>query len=240
MLESGTRLGSYEIVASLGQGGMGIVYRAKDLKLGREVAVKVLRKEFASDQERLRRFEQEARSASALNHPNIVHIYDIGDDDGIHYMAMELVEGETLRQMLGRPLAIPRLLEIGTQISEGLAKAHEAGIVHRDVKPENIVVSYDGFVKILDFGLAKLTVLPFEVHSEMVTMLREGTRAGMLLGTVEYMSPEQAAGRSVDPRRVIRTTGPDGGRSRDSSPMAASSLRSEGPCGSPRVSFRSG
>ena len=200
MLESGTRLGSYEIVASLGQGGMGIVYRAKDLKLGREVAVKVLCKEFASDQERLRRFEQEARSASALNHPNIVHIYDIGDDDGIHYMAMELVEGETLRQMLGRPLAIPRLLEIGTQISEGLAKAHEAGIVHRDVKPENIVVSYDGFVKILDFGLAKLTVLPFEVHSEMVTMLREGTRAGMLLGTVEYMSPEQAAGRSVDPR----------------------------------------
>lgn len=201
-LQSGTRLGAHEVLRSLGRGGMGEVYRAKDLKLGREVALKVLLSEFASDSERLRRFEQEARAASALNHPNIVTIYDIDQQDDLHYIVMELVDGVTLREMLrdGAPVGIERVLGLGHQIASGLAKAHDAGIVHRDLKPENLMVTSDGFIKILDFGLAKLIERPFETHSEMVTVAREGTRHGTLLGTVEYMSPEQAAGKPVDYR----------------------------------------
>ena len=200
-LEASTRLGSFEIVESIGSGSMGEVYRAKDLKLGRQVALKALLPEFASDDDRLRRFEQEARAASALNHPNIVHIYDIGEDKGTHYIVMELVEGTNLRQLLRRaPFANEKLLELAQQMAAGLAKAHDAGIVHRDVKPENMMVTLDGFLKILDFGLAKLLDVPFETHSEMATMVRQGTRHGMLIGTVEYMSPEQAAGKSVDHR----------------------------------------
>ena len=180
---------------------MGEVYRAKDLKLGRQVALKALLPEFASDDDRLRRFEQEARAASALNHPNIVHIYDIGEDKGTHYIVMELVEGTSLRQLLRRaPFANEKLLELARQMAAGLSKAHGAGIVHRDLKPENMMVTLDGFLKILDFGLAKLLDVPFETHSEMATMVRQGTRHGMLIGTVEYMSPEQAAGKSVDHR----------------------------------------
>ncbi len=180
---------------------MGEVYRAKDLKLGREVALKVLLKEFASDPDRLRRFEQEARAASALNHPNIVHIYDIGQEDDTHYIVMELVVGSNLRQLLvDAPFDNERLFDLSRQIAAGLANAHESGIVHRDIKPENIMVTADGFVKILDFGLAKLLEVPFEMHSEMATMVRLGTRHGMLIGTVEYMSPEQAAGKGVDHR----------------------------------------
>ena len=200
-MEPGTRLGSYEIVADLGAGAMGDVYRAKDLKLGRDVALKVLRPELANEPDRLRRFEQEARAASALNHPNIVHIYDIGEEDGNHFIAMELVEGTTLRNLLvDAPFRGERLVEIGKQIAAGLAKAHEEGIVHRDLKPENVMVTADGYVKLLDFGLAKLTAEPFESHSETATIAQGGTRHGMLLGTVEYMSPEQAAGRPVDYR----------------------------------------
>jgi serine/threonine protein kinase len=180
---------------------MGEVYRAKDLKLGREVALKVLLKEFASDPDRLRRFEQEARAASALNHPNIVHIYDIGQEDDTHYIVMELVRGSNLRQLLvDAPFDNERLLDLSRQIVAGLANAHQAGIVHRDIKPENIMVTADGLVKILDFGLAKLLAIPFETHSEMTTLARFGTRHGMLIGTVEYMSPEQAAGKTVDQR----------------------------------------
>ena len=200
-LEAGTRLGSYEIVRPIGAGAMGEVYRAKDLKLGREVALKVLLKEFASDPDRLRRFEQEARAASALNHPNIVHIYDIGQEDDTHYIVMELVRGSNLRQLLvDAPFDNERLVDLSRQIVAGLANAHQAGIVHRDIKPENIMVTADGLVKILDFGLAKLLAIPFETHSEMTTLARFGTRQGMLIGTVEYMSPEQAAGKTVDQR----------------------------------------
>ncbi len=198
-LVPGTRLGSYEIVSSLGQGGMGEVYRARDLKLGREVAIKVLAPELASDFERLQRFEQEARAASALSHPNIVHIYDVGESGGTRYIVMELAEGTTLRRVLNdAPLPAERLLEIARQLAEGLAKAHGAGIVHRDLKPENVMVSEDGLVKILDFGLAKLSTPVWAIDSESATLAR--TRHGMLIGTVEYMSPEQASGKSADSR----------------------------------------
>src|SRR5262249_40412269 len=152
------RLGPYEIVAPLGAGGMGEVYRAKDARLGREVAIKVLPAALASDPERLKRFEKEARSASALDHPNIVTIYDAGTREGGAWIAMELVAGETLRAHLASvPLQTKKLLGIATQVAEGLARAHESGIVHRDLKPENVMVTKDGLVKILDFGLAKLT-----------------------------------------------------------------------------------
>ena len=198
-LVPGTRLGSYEIVSSLGQGGMGAVYRARDLKLGREVAIKVLAPELASDSERLRRFEQEARAASALSHPNIVHIYDVGESDGTRYIAMELAEGSTLRRVLAEgPLSAERLLDVARQLADGLAKAHATGIVHRDLKPENVMVGEDGLVKILDFGLAKFSTPAWAIDSEMATLAR--TRHGMLIGTVEYMSPEQASGKSADSR----------------------------------------
>ena len=155
-LQPGTRLGHYEITSLLGSGGMGEVYRAKDHKLGRDVAIKVLREELASDPERLRRFEQEARSASALNHPNIITIHDIGKHEATPYIAMEFVEGKTLREMLSEgPLPTKKLLQLATQIAEGLAKAHSAGIIHRDLKPENLMVTSDGYVKILDFGLGE-------------------------------------------------------------------------------------
>src|SRR5450631_3806902 len=157
-LTSGTKLGPYEIQSPLGAGGMGEVYRARDTRLARDVAIKVLPEALASDQERLRRFEKEARSASALNHPNIVTIYDFGSEGGVSYIAMELVEGATLREQLASgPLQVKKLLQITPQIAEGLARAHEAGIVHRDLKPENVMVKKDGLVKILDFGLAKLS-----------------------------------------------------------------------------------
>src|SRR5215467_7536821 len=156
-LSAGDRVRPYEIVSSLGAGGMGEVYRARDTRLAREAAVKVLPAELSGDAERLARFEQEARSASALNHPNIITIYDVGSADSVSYLAMELVDGKTLREMLASgPLPVRRLLPIAAQIADGLAKAHESGIVHRDLKPENVMVKRDGFVKILDFGLAKL------------------------------------------------------------------------------------
>ena len=153
----GKTFGHYEVLDKLGSGGMGEVYRAKDLELGREVAIKVLRKELASDPDGLKRFEREARTASALNHPNIATIYHIGEYEGTRYIAMELVAGQMLRELLNEgPLSTEKTLAFAEQIIAGLAKAHGAGIVHRDLKPENFMVTEDGLVKILDFGLAKL------------------------------------------------------------------------------------
>ena len=198
-LQAGTRLGSYELTTPIGAGGMGEVYRAKDARLGREAAIKVLPAELAGDVERRARFEQEARAASALNHPNILTVYDIGDSESGLYIAMEYVDGRTLRELLvSGPVATRRLLPIAAQVADGLAKAHAAGIVHRDLKPENVMVNKDGFVKILDFGLAKLAVPSGDVGSELATMGAPGTRPGVVLGTVGYMSPEQASGQPVD------------------------------------------
>jgi eukaryotic-like serine/threonine-protein kinase len=198
-LAAGTRLGPYEILAPLGAGGMGEVYRARDTRLGRDVAIKVLPASVSDNPDRLRRFEREARSASALNHPNIVVIHDIGESASGSYIAMELVEGQTLRDVLGHgALPVKRLLAISAQVADGLSRAHADGIVHRDLKPENIMVRSDGFVKVLDFGLAKLT-LPEESsgRTEAPTVTR-GTEPGKVMGTVGYMSPEQALGQTLD------------------------------------------
>ena len=199
---SGARIGSYEVVDRLGAGAMGEVYRARDTRLGRTVAIKVLRA--GADPELLHRLDREARAASALNHPNIVHIYDVGEaagTEGAHYVVMELVEGETVRHRLRPgPLPLADVLDLGTQLADGLAKAHRAGIVHRDLKPENLMVTPDGVLKILDFGLAKIVGPMVGDIEEGATLSRHGTRAGTLLGTLEYMSPEQAAGRVVDHR----------------------------------------
>ena len=179
---------------------MGEVYRARDERLSRSVALKVLPGEISADRSRLERFEKEARAASSLNHPNIVTIYDIGSSDSLAYIAMELVEGRTLRELLAPgPIALRRLLSLSAQVADGLAKAHAAGIVHRDLKPENLMVTRDGFVKILDFGLAKLVPAGFESSegSDLATVTR-GTEPGTVLGTVGYMSPEQASGQPVD------------------------------------------
>jgi len=197
-LPAGMRLGPFEILSRLGAGGMGEVYRARDSRLGREVAVKVLSPEFSANPDRRKRFEQEARSASALNHSNIVTIHEIGSTDSVIYIAMELVDGRTLRELLASgALPTKKLLELGAQIAEGLAKAHSAGIVHRDLKPENVMISKDGVAKILDFGLAKLYRERPE-HMTDVPTVASATEAGTVLGTVGYMSPEQASGRPVD------------------------------------------
>jgi serine/threonine-protein kinase len=193
-------LGPYEILAPLGSGGMGEVYRARDTRLGREVAIKTLPRDMADDPDRLSRFEKEARMASALNHPNIITIHDIGEWNSIHYIAMELVDGKTIRQLLADgPLPADVLLSVATQIADGLAKAHEAGIVHRDLKPENVMVTSDRFAKILDFGLSKHQV-PSAATSDSSTMLQSQamTNPGTVLGTVAYMSPEQALGKDID------------------------------------------
>jgi predicted ATPase len=196
-LLAGSKLGPYEILAPLGSGGMGEVYRARDTRLDRVVAVKILPPALSADADRLRRFEQEARSASALNHPNIVTIYERGQDGTTYYIAMELVEGKTLRELIASGLPMERAIELAAQIADGLAKAHEAGIAHRDLKPENIMVSHDGFAKILDFGLAKFSG-PVSRAPDMQTMTGFQTRPGQVLGTVRYMSPEQASGSVAD------------------------------------------
>ena len=198
-LTAGARLGPYEILAPLGAGGMGEVYRARDPRLGREVAIKVLPQAVAQDHDRLLRFEQEARSASALNHPNIVTIYEIGTAGPASYIVMELVEGRTLGQVLADgPVPTKRFLGIAAQIADALARAHEAGIVHRDLKPENLMVTREGLVKVLDFGLAKLTLPESGEISAMPTLAKPETHPGVVLGTVAYMSPEQASGRALD------------------------------------------
>jgi len=198
-LSAGTRLGPYEILAPLGAGGMGEVYRARDTRLGREVAIKVLPAAVAADPGRLSRFEKEARSASALNHPAIVTIHDVGESSGVSYIAMELVTGQTLRELLSEgPLPARRILPIAAQVADGLARAHEAGIVHRDLKPENVMVTRDGFAKILDFGLAKLTEPEGTGSGTQAPTVSGGTQPGIVMGTVGYMSPEQAVGKPLD------------------------------------------
>ncbi|MEX0881195.1 MAG: protein kinase [Thermoanaerobaculia bacterium] len=198
-LAAGARLGPYEILAPIGAGGMGEVYRARDERLKREVAIKVLPAELASDPERRERFEREARAASALSHPNILTIYDIGTSDSTVYIAMELIEGGTLKDLVASgPVPTRKLLELATQVADGLAAAHAAGIVHRDLKPANVMVSKHGFAKILDFGLAKLVTPESDEVSSLQTAAGDPTRPGMVMGTVGYMSPEQAAGRPTD------------------------------------------
>ncbi|HEU4510049.1 MAG TPA: serine/threonine-protein kinase, partial [Pyrinomonadaceae bacterium] len=195
----------YRIVEPIGAGGMGAVYKAYDSKLQRTVALKLLPSEYVSQDDRRRRFFQEARAASALSHPHILTIYEVGEDDGRPYIAMEYVEGETLRQKIKKNrLQLTEVLDIAIQIAAGLARAHELGIIHRDLKPENLMLSRDGYAKILDFGLAKLVAERERAlvgDSEQKTLIAGvKTESGTLLGTVNYMAPEQLLGQRVDRR----------------------------------------
>ncbi len=207
-LASGTKLGPYEIVSLLGAGGMGEVYRARDSRLKREVAIKVLPQALSADADRLRRFEQEALATAALNHPNILAVFDIGTSEGSPYVVSELLEGETLRERL-RSGALPqrKALDYAIQMARGLAAAHEKGIIHRDLKPENLFVTKDGRVKILDFGLAKLTQTDPSSQTSMATATHGATEAGVVMGTAGYMSPEQVRGMTLDPRSDIFSFG---------------------------------
>src|SRR5437763_1866817 len=199
-LAAGTRLGRYEIRSKIGEGGMGEVYLAQDTKLDRKVALKILPSELAANQDRMRRFTQEAKAAAALNHPNIAHIYEIGEDDGVNFIAMEFVDGQTLAELLHGGAELHKVLRYLQYVAEGLAKAHSAGIVHRDLKPDNIMVTRDGHVKILDFGLAKLVAPPIQADtgpsSNVATAILHHSTPGTVLGTAGYMSPEQARGKS--------------------------------------------
>ena len=207
-LQPGSRLGPYEIVAPIGAGGMGEVYRAKDPRLGRDVAIKVLPASLSADADRLRRFEQEAKAAGVLNHPNLTAVHDIGTHEGSPYVVQELLEGETLRAALaGGKLSIRRAIDYSLQIMHGLAAAHEKGIVHRDLKPENIFVTNDGRVKILDFGLAKLVQTDDKPQATNLPTEAAGTEPGVVLGTLGYMSPEQVRGRPADARSDIFSFG---------------------------------
>ncbi len=207
----GRTLKHYRVESTLGRGGMGVVYRAVDTRLGRPVALKVLPEELSLDADRKRRFLLEAKAACAVNHPAIAQVYDVDDADGVLFIAMELVEGRTVRDLVqGRELDVLGAIEIARQVAGGLAKAHEAGIVHRDVKAENVMVTPDGHAKLLDFGLAKLRVpdsgpIGADDRSRMETIA--GTQAGMVLGTLRYMSPEQARGREVDHRSDLFSLG---------------------------------
>jgi eukaryotic-like serine/threonine-protein kinase len=205
-LAPATRLGSYEIVAPLGSGGMGEVYRARDLKLNRDVALKVLPDTFASDPERLARFEREAHKLAALNHPNIAAIYGVEESSGVRALVMELVEGETLAERIAAgPVPIPEALAIARQIAVALEAAHEHGIIHRDLKPANVKATPEGVVKVLDFGLAKVAEEPSAAGNPTLspTLTLQATRAGVILGTAAYMSPEQARGAAADRRADI-------------------------------------
>src|SRR5712692_2633957 len=199
---TGHTLGHYRILDKLGEGGMGAVYRAEDTRLGRVVALKVLSAERTADPQRLARFLQEARLASSLNHPNIATIHDVGEADGQHYIAMELVEGESLRRRGTQKL--PALLDQALQIADALTEAHTRGVVHRDIKGDNILVTPQGRVKMLDFGLAKR--LP-ETGDATETLVAARTETGVIMGTVSYMSPEQALGQPVDARSDLFSFG---------------------------------
>jgi tRNA A-37 threonylcarbamoyl transferase component Bud32 len=210
----GQTLKHYEVEESLGRGGMGVVYKARDSRLGRHVALKLLPEEFTSDPDRRRRFLQEARAACKVNHPAIAQVYDVDEVEGRVFIAMELVDGKSVRSLLqGRELDLLGALEVAIQVGSGLAKAHEAGIVHRDIKPENVMVTPDGHAKVLDFGLAKLTQPETDSGpkpsaddlSAMETVAR--TQAGMVMGTLRYMSPEQARGQTIDHRSDVFSLG---------------------------------
>src|SRR5438876_10589268 len=203
----GKQMGHYQVLSCIGRGGMGEVFLAQDTSLGRKVALKLLRSDFTRIEERLRRFQQEARAASALNHPNILTNYEIGHDGSLHFMATEYVEGETLRQHLSRArITVGQTLDVGVQVASALAAAHQAGIIHRDIKPENTMVRTDGNVKVLDFGLAKLTE-PKTIETAAPTLPKVETEPGVVMGTFSYMSPEQARGVAVDARTDIWSLG---------------------------------
>jgi serine/threonine protein kinase len=205
-LSAGTRLGPYEILDLVGAGGMGEVYRARDPRLGREVAVKVLTEGMALEPDRLARFEREGRAVAALNHPNILTVYDVGTHEGAPYVVTELLQGETLRELVSRRVPTARqALGFAVQIAQGLAAAHAKGIVHRDVKPGNVFVTVDGRVKLLDFGLAKL--VDRGTSDSLEPTESSPTQAGRLLGTVGYMSPEQARALPLDERTDLFSFG---------------------------------
>jgi serine/threonine protein kinase len=210
---AGQWIGSYSILSFLGAGGMGEVYLARDTRLGRKVALKLLPAEFTQDRDRVRRFEQEACAASALNHPNILTIYEVGSAEGVYFLASEYVDGQTLRErLLSTPLTTSEVLDVALQVASALSAAHAAGIVHRDIKPENVMLRRDGYVKVLDFGLAKL-ITPFVIgvttvaESEATQEGRLETDPGRLMGTARYMSPEQVEGKEIDGRSDIFSLG---------------------------------
>src|SRR5687767_1240666 len=200
-IEPGLTVGHYKIVSKIGSGGMGEVYLAGDTLLERRVAIKFLHEELSKDADKLNRFIQEAKAASALNHPNILTVYEIGEADNTNYIVTEFIDGKTLREHLSHreSLRLNSILKIGVQAVEALSAAHQAGIVHRDIKPENIMIRNDGYAKVLDFGLAKLSeaaaaATGSEAASEDATKVQINTTPGMVMGTVSYMSPEQARG----------------------------------------------
>jgi len=205
----GARLGPYEIVSPIGKGGMGEVYRARDTRLGRDVAIKVLSAGTEQNPERLARFESEARAVAALNHPNIRALHDIGNDSGIAYAVMELLEGDTLRDRLVRGGRLPATtaIEFAIQIAHGLAAAHARGIIHRDLKPENLFVTRDGHVKILDFGLAQHELAPPDGESDAAFTTRVLTKPGTVMGTPGYLSPEQLVGEPATTRSDLFALG---------------------------------
>src|SRR5437763_16323412 len=205
----GQTIGHYKISESIGTGGMGKVYLAIDITADRKAALKLLPMRFTGEPERLKRFQQEARAVVALNHPNILTVYEIGEDHSIHYIASELIEGETLRERLQRgPMHLSEALDVAIQVASALAAAHQAGIVHRDINPENIMLRPDGYAKVLDFGIAKLAEqeLPTSMPKNEALLLVE-TNLGSILGTVRYMSPEQSCGEQIDKRTDIWSLG---------------------------------
>src|SRR5436190_11476597 len=208
-LQPGAKLGRYEIISPLGAGGMGEVYLAHDSTLDRKVALKVLPESVASDRNRMQRFVQEAKAASALNHPNIITIHEIGTEPGAHFRVTEFIEGENMRHHLRKPMTLLEAIEIAVQVASALTTAHAAGIIHRDIKPENMMLRQDGIVKVLDFGLAKLTERwrQDEVDRDAATQAFVHTEPGAVVGTTAYLSPEQARALDVDPRTDVWSLG---------------------------------
>src|SRR5688572_662859 len=210
MPENGKQIGRYRIVSSLGAGGMGEVFLAEDSRLNRKVALKLLSSKISADIVHLDRFRQEAQAASALNHPNIITVFDIDEFEGKHFIAVEYIEGQTLRERMKKRLTFDETLSILIQTAEALSAAHEAGIIHRDIKPENVMVRKDGYVKVLDFGLAKLSEQQTNGKSadaEDATKKLVKTNPGVVMGTALYMSPEQALGKAVDARSDVFSFG---------------------------------